>query len=105
MTTLKVSHFTLFDYWHNDMCSWLGDDEMDVLTETVNRLWWPGTRAPRVEKVLVFSWDDVDWIEIQISYHRGCWKKAVYRVLPGESVLICKDWKAPVSRVENVCPF
>ena len=103
MTHLKMNYYTLVDFWNNDMCSWLGDDEMEVIKETVNRLWWPGQRAPRVDKVTVFAWDDVDWVEIQVSYHRGCWKRAVYRVSPGEAVLICKDWKG--QQFGAACPF
>ena len=103
MTNLKVDRLATIDYWRNEKRSYCTDEEVDAVIKAVNTFPWPGKRAPRIHKICVFAWDDWDVIEIQVSCHRGCWKKAVYRVSPGETVLVCKDWKG--EQLGAVCPF
>ena len=93
MATMKINWSTTFDCWHNDLQSWFTAEELESVKRAVSDLPWPGKRAPVVQTVRGFAWDNVDFVEVQCSYHRGCWKKAVYRIDREKTTLICKDWQ------------
>ena len=89
----NIDIFANFNSYHDAQCSGLHPRKIRNLCRLLQ---WPGKRSPLFTAVSVFTWTDVDFTEIQLSYNRRGWKKAIYKIhADGTPELICKNYKAP----------
>lgn len=89
----NIDRFASFKTYHDAQRSNLHPRQ---IRELCSLLQWPGARSPRFQAVCVFTWSDVDFTEIQLSYHHYCWKKAIYKIhADGTPELLCKSYKVP----------
>lgn len=79
MTALKISPLCTFDRWHDGRQVY-SNISWDDVRKVVQQLRWPNKRPPTIERILILSWSDEPSVELQLSYHHGCWKQAVYKL-------------------------
>lgn len=87
----NIDRFASFKTYHDAQRSNLHPRQ---IREMCSLLQWPGARSPRFQTVCVFTWSNVDFTEIQLSYRSQRWRKAIYKLhADGTPELICKDYK------------
>lgn len=73
------------DFWRNDhniFKSHYAGDKMPAFP-------WPYKKHPVIRRAVVFQWDDVPFVEIQLHYrYDDLWTKAVYKLQDGKIELI-----------------
>ena len=86
----NIDKFASFKTYHDAQRSNLHPRD---IRELCSQLQWPGARSPRFQAVCVFTWSNVDFTEIQLSYRRGRWRTAIYKISAnGAPELLCKDY-------------